>query len=428
MGVGGGKRRGSRCCVQRCQRTGRAAAWISGCMSAPAGRPHAAEPLDTQYSSIPHQRTPGIRMWSSCMWCLTSSTWTTSPPVSWSSPSGTASWLDSTSTPSPVGGVAGGPGVGVPCARTRSVTGSTTQGLSLLQPQPHPSLHAVLIGSSGVAGRVVPLLPGVTRFNGVLCSCIGKTEKDIQEALDQARRRGTPPVVRLARMRLDRHGRSEWSAGLGSRALFPCHLFPSVLNTPNPWTPFAISKPANPPHSRLLLPTGAPYTHTLLLLPKGAPTPPHAHAHTWPLSLCSVPAEHDTEGRGHRDQEPEHRLGVQRSIGLLAEDQAGLRPRHRHRRRRRGRMVGVEAGGLGESVPVLGDWGWEQRALHGRAGNPAWRRGHGAPPMADPWAPRRCPGMARVDAGSLLASFCWPSPCRSSGPRTPLPNGRRSAR
>ncbi|KAL6769116.1 LIG4 [Auxenochlorella protothecoides x Auxenochlorella symbiontica] len=48
------------------------------------------------------------------------------------------------------------------------------------------SRDAVAIPTSGVMGRVVPLLPGETRFNDVLCSREGRTQEDIQEALDQS--------------------------------------------------------------------------------------------------------------------------------------------------------------------------------------------------------------------------------------------------
>lgn len=54
-----------------------------------------------------------------------------------------------------------------------------------LQPlPPHPL--AVPLNGSSVCGRVVPLIPGETRFNAALASRYGSTEQDIKDMLNEA--------------------------------------------------------------------------------------------------------------------------------------------------------------------------------------------------------------------------------------------------
>lgn len=47
----------------------------------------------------------------------------------------------------------------------------------------------VPLNGSCVRGRVVPLLPGRTRFASLLASRLGQSEQDIKEALDEVGRR-----------------------------------------------------------------------------------------------------------------------------------------------------------------------------------------------------------------------------------------------
>jgi len=63
--------------------------------------------------------------------------------------------------------------------------GSHPQGPALSKQRLLPP-PAVPLNGSCVCGRVVPLIPGETRFNAALASRYGSTEKDIKDMLNGA--------------------------------------------------------------------------------------------------------------------------------------------------------------------------------------------------------------------------------------------------